>query len=412
MRHGIPRTFVFGFAISLVASACASGGVPDEGAGPADTGAAEGVTTVGSDTGPEPAVSALPIGTSALADMYAPDFPEPLVDPREIISGGPPPDGITPIDDPVHIPVAEALERFDPAEAVVVIDINGDARAYPVQVMILHEIVNDTVGDVPVSVTYCPLCNSAVSYRREVRGVETTFGTSGRLYNSALVMYDRATESLWTHYDGTAVVGVLAGEQLEAIPSPLMSWDDFRSEYPDGRVLDPDQVDLGRTYGRNPYAGYDNVDNFPFLFRGDVDERAAAMERVAGVSLGDDAKAFTLGAVSGDGPTATNDVVGDTPIVVFWTPGQASAVESGDIEGGRDVGTVGIFSASVDDQVLTFHVDDGRFIDNETGTSWRITGEAMDGALAGARLQRLTHLDTFWFAWSSYHPNTELVAEP
>jgi hypothetical protein len=366
-------------------------------------------TEVTTTSNPPAAAGVLPQGTSALDDMRAEDFPAPLVDPGDIRSGGPPPDGITPIDDPRFLLVMDALERFDSDEAVVVLEINGDARAYPVQVMILHEIVNDTVGGVPVSVTYCPLCNSAVTYRREIRGVETTFGTSGRLYNSALVMYDRATESLWTHYDGRAVVGVLAGEQLEFVPSPLMSWSQYRSEFPGGRVLDPEQINLGRSYGTNPYVGYDDPDSFPFLFTGDLDDREQAMTRVVGISLGDAAKAFTLESVSGGEAKATNAAVGDLDVVVFWAAGQASAVESREIAGGRDVGTVGVFGRAIDGRVLTFQTDGDQFVDDQTGTIWRLTGEAETGPLAGKHLVRLNHLDTFWFAWSSYHPTSELV---
>jgi hypothetical protein len=392
----------------LVLAACgsASGGtsLPDLEALPATEPPAASLTS------DAPAVvGVLPMGTSALDDMRAEDFPAPLVDPDDIRSGGPPPDGITPIDDPRFLLVLDALDRFDSDEAVVVLEIDGDARAYPVQVMILHEIVNDTVGGVPVSVTYCPLCNSAVTYRREIRGFETTFGTSGRLYNSALVMYDRATESLWTHYDGRAVVGVLAGEQLEFVPSPLMSWAQYRSEFPDGRVLDPEQINLGRSYGANPYAGYDDPDSFPFLFTGDLDDREQAMTRVVGVSLGDAAKAFTLDAVSGGEAMATNGAIGGQEIVVFWTAGQASAVDSRNIAGGRDVGTVGVFSRVVSGEALTFRAEGDTFIDDETETTWRLTGEAEAGPLAGEHLERLNHLDTFWFAWSSYHPNSELV---
>lgn len=175
---------------------------PTTGPNPTDT-----ATTTADVDGP--VVGALASGPSALDSMFADEFPDPLIDPNEVISGGPPPDGIPPIDDPVFLDVVDNLELLPANEPVVALEINGDARAYPIRAMVWHEIVNDTVGGVPVSVTYCPLCNSAVTYERTINGVETTFGTSGRLFASALVMYDRATETLWTHYDGHAVIGVL-----------------------------------------------------------------------------------------------------------------------------------------------------------------------------------------------------------
>ncbi len=401
MKRVVLIVTVFG----LLAAACGGGDAsPVTTAGEA---ADESPTTTSS--GPQPAQGVLPDGPSALDTSSAPEFPEPLVDPGEIISGGPPPDGIPPIEEPVFVGVTEALDLLDDQEAVVAIEIDGDARAYPVQVMIWHEIVNDTVGGVPVSVTYCPLCNSAVSYVREIRGVETTFGTSGRLFSSALVMYDRATESLWTHFDGRAVVGLLAGEELEVVASPLLSWVDFHEAYPTGQVLDPTQTGFVRDYGRNPYVGYDDVNTDPFLFRGDVDSRAAAKQRVVGVDIDSTPTAFALDAVSGSDAAATNTKVGETDIVILWRSGQATALEEASIEEGRDVGTVGVFVAEVDGEVLTFAAADGEVRDDQTGSLWGVTGEALDGPLAGTRLERIPHLDTFWFAWATYQPETILV---
>jgi hypothetical protein len=411
MRAKAPLLVVFAFAMA------ACGGESDE-AGPAATGSPSlppaTTTAANGDTGATiPQVTlppaGFPSGDSALEDMTAASFPDPLVPPEEILSGGPPPDGIPPVDDPRFVSVDEADAWLEDAEPVVVLEVGDDARAYPVQIMIWHEIVNDTVGDVPVSVTYCPLCNSAVSYVREIDGRETTFGTSGRLYASALVMYDRATESLWTHYDGRAVVGLLTGHQLEPVASPLLSWSDFKAAHADGQVLDRDATGFSRPYGANPYVGYDNLDERPFLFTGDVDDRSFAMQRVVGVTSDGAARAWTLEAISGQAATATNSSVGDTPVVIFWTPGQTSALESDTVDGGRDVGSVGVFSPVVDGEELTFESDGDGFVDAQTGSSWDITGVAREGDLAGTKLDRLTHLDTFWFAWSTYAPDTDLV---
>ncbi|HEX9645572.1 MAG TPA: DUF3179 domain-containing protein [Acidimicrobiia bacterium] len=338
-------------------------------------------------------------------------MPEPLVDPAEIISGGPPPDGIPPIDEPSFIPIASADEWLDDAEPVVYLEIDGEAHAYPVQVLIWHEIVNDTVGGVPVAVTYCPLCNSAVSYQRVIDGVETTFGTSGRLFASALVMYDRATESLWTHFDGRAVAGVLTGRQLDPLPSPLLAWSDFKDAFPDGVVLDRAATGFGRPYGENPYTGYDDPNTTPFLFRGTVDDRAQAKQRVVGVAVDGAARAWTLEAISGDVARATNTSVGETPVVIMWKVGQVTALETGQIVDGRDVGSVGVFSPVVDGEMLTFSTDADVFVDAETGSSWDVTGTAVAGPLAGSHLDQIHHLDTFWFSWSTYQPATDLVEQ-
>lgn len=395
-------------ALALVASACTgtSGEDPTVTTSEAVTTDPQGAVLEGLPLG------SLPEGPSALSDRSAPEFPPPLVEVSDIRSGGPPPDGIPPIDDPQFISVSEADAWLADTEAVVVIEIDGDARAYPAQILIWHEIVNDLVGGVPVAVTYCPLCNSAVAYERTINGVETTFGTSGSLYSSALVMYDRATESLWTHYDGTAVVGMLAGTVLKAVPSPLLSWADFKATFPDGLVLDRDATGFTRDYGRNPYDGYDDVDNQPFLFDGTVDDRAAAMRRVVGITLGDESVAWTLDSLASDTASVTNSEGGGVPIVILWKAGQSSALDDAAISSGQDVGSVGVFVRVVDGAVLEFEVgEDGEFVDTTTGTSWDITGRAVAGALEGSRLERVVHLDTFWFAWSTYRPGTLLVTD-
>jgi hypothetical protein len=341
--------------------------------------------------------------------MNDPAFPEPLVDPDEIISGGPPPDGIPSIDDPQFATVDDANEWIGEQEPVIYLEINDEVHAYPVQILMWHEIVNDTVGGVPVAVTYCPLCNSAVSYRRQIRGETTTFGTSGRLFASALVMYDRETESLWTHFDGQAVVGVLTGETLETVSSPLLGWSDFKAAFPDAMVLDRDSTGFSRPYGENPYAGYDDPNSQPFLFRGDVDDRAAAKQRVVGVAVDSAARAWSLEVLAEGTATATNDEVGETPVVILWKGGQASALDAGRIVSGRDVGSVGVFSPEVDGQRLTFTVEDDNFVDEETGSEWDITGTATSGELEGTNLEQIHHFDTFWFAWSTYQPDTDFV---
>jgi len=378
--------------------------------------AVTGTSEVGSTTGSDSATTAPPatiepgaqVG-SALDDMEDTSFPEPLVDPAEIISGGPPPDGIPPIDDPQFVSVEEANEWIGANEPVIYLEMNDEVHAYPVQILIWHEIVNDTVGGVPVAVTYCPLCNSAVSYRREVAGQVTTFGTSGRLYASALVMYDRATESLWTHFDGLAVVGALTGQRLEPISSPLLGWSDFKESFPEARVLDRDSTGHNRPYGENPYAGYDNPDTEPFLFLGIVDDRAASKRRVVGVTIDGEARAWALDGLANGEASATNSQIGETPVVLFWKAGQASALESAQVEGGRDVGSAAVFSPVVDGETLTFTVDDGGFVDDQTGSLWDITGTATSGELAGTSLEQIHHLDTFWFAWSTYQPGTDLI---
>jgi hypothetical protein len=400
------RTIVAATALALVAVACGGASespqtqTPDSVAAP---------TSPGDNSTASPGSGELPVGPSALDNMTDPELPTPLIDPEEIISGGPPPDGIPSIDEPEFVSIEAADEWLSDAEPVIYLEQGGEVHAYPVQILIWHEIVNDTVGGVPVTVSYCPLCNSAVSYLRVIDDVETTFGTSGRLFASALVMYDRATESLWTHFDGRAVAGLLTGRQLDPISSPLLAWSEFKTAFPDGVVLDRESTGASRPYGENPYAGYDNPETAPFLFRGTVDERAKAKQRVVGVAVDGAAAAWTLETISGSEAQATNAKVGDTPIVILWKAGQVTALETARIVSGRDVGSVGVFSPTVDGDTLTFTSEGDGFVDEATNSRWDVTGTAVSGPLAGTRLDQIHHLDTFWFSWSTYQPGTELI---
>jgi hypothetical protein len=220
------------------------------------------------------------------------DFSKASVPLDEIMSGGPPRDGIPPIDNPKFLPVSEATGLAD-TEPVVGLVIGGEAKAYPLSILIWHEIANDTVGGVPVAVTFCPLCNAAMVFDRRVDARVLDFGTSGMLRNSDLVMYDRQTESWWQQFLGEAIVGELTGTVLKALPSRLESWDNFRKRAPQGQVLVPNNPNM-RAYGRNPYAGYD-ASSRPFLYNGETPEGVAPLSRV--VSLEDRSRAWSLDLV-------------------------------------------------------------------------------------------------------------------
>ena len=393
-------------AVALVAAACGAAG--GESAPAAGTQATTPPTTGGPST--ETTVSgALPDGPSALRDRFDESFPDPLVDPADILPGGPPPDGIPPIDDPQFVTVGEADEWLNDSEPVLMVDINGDVRAYPIQILTWHEIVNDTVGGLPLTVTFCPLCNSAITFERTVRGTETTFGTSGSLYFANLVMYDRATESLWNQLDGRAVVGVLTGDTLPQVPSSMVAWGDFKTARPGAQVLDRNRTGATRPYGTNPYTGLDNPDGDPFLFQGDIDVRAKAMQRVVAIETETEAVAWTLDALVGEQAAVTEGEIAGIPLVIFWKTGQASALEKTDIAAGRDVGTVGVFSSMLDGQTLAFRTAGDGFVDEETGTTWNVLGDAVDGSLAGSALEPITFVRTFWFSWAAFRPDTALI---
>jgi hypothetical protein len=266
-----------------------------------------------------------------------------------------------------------------------------------------HEIANDVVGGVPVTVTFCPLCNTALVFERTLDGVVYDFGTSGNLRNSDLVMWDRQTESWWQQFTGEAIVGLLTGRKLKSLPAPIISFADFKDAYSDGAVLSRD-TGFDRAYGRNPYGGYDRADNPPFLFSGDLDGRLAPKDRVVDVIIGDVAVVFPFKVLEEEG--AVNYTVGTQDVAVFFKSGTLSALDQSSIAGSKDVGATGVFDPHVDGKKLTFRAEGDRFVDEETGSVWNILGQAVDGPLNGQVLVPIVHTNVFWFAIAAFRPDS------
>jgi hypothetical protein len=331
---------------------------------------------------------------------------------EEIVSGGPPKDGIPALDHPQFISVSQADDWLSPREPVVVLTDGDEAKAYPLQILIWHEIVNDVVGKRPVAVTYCPLCNTALAFDRRLDGRVLDFGTTGSLRHSDLVMYDRQTESWWQQATGEAIGGQLAGRNLEFISAPLVSWATFKGAYPSGLVLSR-RTGFDRPYGDNPYARYDDPRGSPIasFFRGRRDERLPAMERVVAVSLNGEDVAYSFRGLKQR--PAINDQVGGVPIVVLWAPGTASALDDSRVAQGRDVGSSGVFDRRLNGRVLELETGaGGRFRDRLTGSEFDLLGRATSGPLQGSRLRPIPHGNHFWFAWGVFKPGTRLVDAP
>ena len=270
------------------------------------------------------------------------DFSKTSVKLEEIISGGPPKDGIPSIDRPKFVDVKDETS-LGLLEPVIGLAIGGEARAYPLRILTWHEIVNDTVAGTPVTVTYCPLCNSAIVFDRRIDGKVHDFGTTGKLRHSDLVMYDRQTESWWQQFTGEAIVGAYTGRALKTVPSRLESFERFRKRHPQGKVLVPNTPGL-RPYGRNPYAGYD-TSRAPFLYSGEMPEGINPMARVVVVEAEGKQHAVTLKLLRDKGTLTLGDVV------LSWEAGQNSALDAREIRSGRDVGNVVAQRKSADGMV-------------------------------------------------------------
>jgi hypothetical protein len=401
--------------VALVLVACSgSAAAPTEPVEPTELAANTAAETGDTPAATEAAADSTPT-TTTLPDESPPpgverefstDFSQRSISFDEVLSGGPPKDGIPSIDDPQFVSVEEADAWLEDNEPVVRIEAGGVAKAYPLQVLTWHEIVNDTVGGVPITVTFCPLCNTAIAFERTVNGQVLDFGTTGRLRFSNLIMYDRQTETWWQQATGEGIVGELTGTQLDFYPAELIAWSDFRQAHPDGKVLSRD-TGYDRDYGRNPYAGYDDINSTPFLYEGPgTPGQLPAMARVLTVERGGEAVAYPYEVLQEQ--RVVNDTVDDTEIAVFWEAGTASALDAGNIASGRDVGTANAYLRELDGQTLTFALQDGQIVDQQTGSVWNARGQAISGELEGQELEPAVAINHFWFSWAAFKPETRI----
>lgn len=281
---------------------------------------------------------ALPPAIASNAPEFRTDFSHRVVSLGQFATGAFK-DAIAAIDRPRFRPGRE-VAYLQPGEAVVEFVVGGDARAYPVQVLIWHEVVNDRVGGVPVVVTYCPLCNTARAFDRRVRGRELTFGVSGKLRNANLVMFDRETESWWQQFGGTALVGQYAGARLRRLPTRIVSWREFLQAHPDGLVLLRPRARDPR-YGINPYPYYDAPSSRPtFLYANAGDRRLPPKERVVLIERRGDAVAVPLSVLRRK--EAVRVRVGGRAVVIRRVGWTASPLHEVGIARGRRLPVVGV----------------------------------------------------------------------
>ncbi|MEE8435659.1 MAG: DUF3179 domain-containing protein [bacterium] len=334
------------------------------------------------------------------------DFTKHSVPLNEIKSGGPPRDGIPPVDNPKFVSVEQAAKWVGPMEPVMVFSHGGDVRAYPLQILMFHEIVNDVVGGRPVVITFCPLCNSALVFDRKVKGRVLDFGTTGKLRNSDLVMWDRQTESWWQQLVGEAIVGELTGTRLDFLPSPLVSFQTFREAHPGGKVLSR-ETGYARNYGSNPYIGYDGyVSPIQSFFPGRVDKRLPAMERVVALELGGEIVAYPYSELAKQ--PVVNSRVGGKDVVIYFKKGTVSALDGSRIRGSRDVGSTVVFLRKLDGRTLNFAAKNGQLVDKETGSRWNMLGQAVAGPLRGKKLKDVVYANHFAFAWLAFRPASKI----
>jgi hypothetical protein len=335
--------------------------------------------------------------------MWTTNFENSSIKLDELISGGPPKDGIPAIVNPKFTTLESASKWLNEKEPVIAVNLNGISKAYPLQILIFHEIVNDRVGRTPILITFCPLCYSGIIFDRTVQNMSIKFGVSGLLRNSDMIMYDQLTESFWQQFSGEAVVGDLTGTKLDVIPSQIISFQQFRNDYSDGLVLSKN-TGFKRPYGMNPYINYDDEETVPFLYKGPLDERLPQNEKVIGIKIGNTAKAYPYSITSNN--KVINDSIDSLTIVLFHLPGTLSSLDARYIIDSKDVGSTGVFSRKLESRLLTFTFTNDKIIDEETNSSWSVTGRCIDGKLKNKNLDRIAHGDYFSFAWFAFQPNS------
>lgn len=371
----------------------------------------------------EPEFTALEVSESFQDYWSVTDFTRSLVADSEISSGGVQRDGIPPYYPqgyayPNYIPQiggqsprfnveytdAEATDTYLPDEQpIIAVEVEGEWRGYPLLLLNNHEIVNTTIQDVPIAVTFCPLCNASIVFEREYQDRVLHFGVSGMLRNSDLIMWDHETMSWWQQFTGQGIVGRLAGAQLTVLPSLVVDWGTFKREHPDALILanqggyDPNSVSYAGYDERGPIEGFFNENR--------IDNRLPAMQRVLGYFNAAGAVAYPLNHLAELG--VVNDVIGGEPLVVFYESGQASLFTN-DLE----VGSAGLYSATLKDGTqLRFTQSGGIISDEQTGSQWNVFGRAVSGELENTQLQKRIANPHFWFAWAAFRGDS-VIWEP
>jgi hypothetical protein len=349
----------------------------------------------------------LPGPPTSKIEAFAPTPAVTLLNPRDLVTVLPR-DAIPAITDPQFDSVGTAQSYMNADEQVIGLAIHGEVRAYPINILSRHEIANDVVGGEPIAITWCPLCYSALVFSRRANGDELTFGVSGKLYQNNLIMYDHQTDSLWSQLLGQAVAGPLSGTHLRLIVASQSTWEDWRAEHPDTLVLSKPKtlkVFLGTADVKDPMYNY-SVDRYRSYYasrdRGIVnrnipeDTEASVKERVLGLRIGDEAKAYFFRDLAQVG--VVNDTLAGQPILITF-----------DLKSENGAG----FDRRLNGQVLTFSATKSggnlALQDQQTDSRWNgLTGRAVSGPLAGQQLRRLPTTYAFWFAWKAHFPETQI----
>jgi len=310
---------------------------------------------------------------------------------NNMIGGGPPQDGIPPIEEPNYVSILQARSFLDDNDVVFLVENSNPVKMIPQKILVWHEIVNERIDGEKVSITYCPLTGSVIGYKGKIGEIDTTFGTSGKLLNSNLVMYDRSTESQWPQILGVAVTGSQRGKKLEKFPIIWTTWKKARDKYPNAIVLST-ETGFQKSYDRDPYGSYQKNGTYydtggPIFSIMSKDDRLPEKEIVIGIKIHNSELAVVKTKIAKD--TVVNLSLKEEPIVAFFDD---------------TLDTVRVYSRKIGDHELNFKLNNG-MISTEDST-WNIFGESIEGKMKGTELKIINSFDVMWFAWAAYYPET------
>lgn len=301
---------------------------------------------------------------------------------------------IPPLNNPKYDP-ADSVTYLKPDALVIGYSAGNEHYAYPFQILNFHEFVNDELGGVPVLVSYCPLCRSGIVFDRRVEGRTLTFGNTSALYESNAVAFDNETGSYWFQAAGEAIVGPLTGARLKPLPSVVTTWAEWKTLHPDTLVLSAD-TGLRARYDIDPFDGLDDrIEDRGFVFpvsEEHQDTRLPLADHVLAVKVDGMAKAYPLDTL---GDAVVNDTLNSQAIVIFSLASGPSGAA---------------YLSTLDGQKLTFSFRDGRYVDDETGSTWNLAGEATAGPMLGVMLEPVPTLFSFWFTVSTIYPEIEIYS--
>lgn len=402
MRVRVVQILIIISILLVIISACSDGQAEGDGQAvqPAPEeqshGDKNGFSQRTADRGPDGILNNPGIPSVEFYKKFDTDFGRSAVFFDSIIPGGPPRDGIPSLSDPGLTDVETAARWVEDKEPVLLLNYNGIVRVYPVQILMWHEIVNDTIDGEPVGVSYAPLTNTAIAFHRKNFDTVLTFGTTGRIRFSNPVMYDHQTESWWQQATGKGIVGTYAGDQLQLLPVSILPWSEIERNFPQAEVLSCD-TDYDWPYGTNAYEGFDTSDG-PFLYVGpELTPQYELFERVLAVRVAGETRPFSYKQMRDE--KVLSEQVGGREIVLFWQAGTASAVDAPAVAIGRDVGSANAYFPRINGRSLTFYYDGQEIRDRETGSTWSLGGLALEGDLKGSRLESPLSFQHFGYSW-------------